>query len=222
MPTTGLSSFVTRKFHKALTMALGIKITIHGTPNKNTTLFMSNHISWLDILIIGQIITTHFLSMIEVKSWPVAGWLATRAGTLYIHRGGKKSVDKSLHEISHVLNEKHNVVIFPEGRTTDGTLRKFHSRLMQSAVDAKSSMQAIALKYQNGESILANPAVLFIGDTTFSKSLLNIMSQKNILVEVAFLEPSSAGNKTRTQITSDAESQIREQLNQIKTTANKS
>ena len=214
MPTTGLSSFVTRLFHKSLTKALGIKINIVGTPNKDSTLFISNHITWLDILIIGQIIPTHFLSMIEVKSWPVAGWLATRAGTLYIHRGGKKSADQSLSEISHALNEKHNVVIFPEGRTTDGTLRKFKPRLVQSAVDAKSKIQPIAIKYLNGDSIQANPAVLFHGDITFSQSLSKIMSQKSIAVDVAFLDSISAADQLRSKITSDAENQIRKQLNQ--------
>ena len=214
MPTKGISSFATRWFHKLFTKALGIKIHVAGLPNKDATLFLSNHISWLDILIIGQIIPTHFLSMIEVKSWPVAGWLATRAGTLYIHRGGKQSTDKSLNEITQVLNEKHNVVVFPEGRTTDGTLRKFHSRLVQSAVNANSYVQPIALKYTNGTSLQANPAVLFIGDTTFTQSLFNILAQKSISVEVNFLEPIHAADQLRSKITSDAENQMRKQLRQ--------
>lgn len=214
MPTTGLSSYTTRLFHKSLTGALGIKIKKMGVPNKEATLFISNHISWLDILIIGQIIPTHFLSMIEVKSWPVAGWLATRAGTLYVHRGGKKPVDTALNEISHVLKQKHNVVIFPEGRTTDGHLRKFHSRLIQSAVNANAFMQPIALKYINGDSVLANPAVLFSGDITFIQSLFNIISQKSITVEVNFLDSISVTQQSRSEITINAENQIRKQLNQ--------
>jgi len=214
MPTTGLSSVITRKFHRYLTLALGVKIKIIGAPNKSSTLFISNHISWLDILIIGQIIPTHFLSMIEVKEWPVAGWLATRAGTLYIHRGGKKSSDISIDEISHVLGQNHNVVIFPEGKTTDGTLRKFHPRLIQSAVDAKSYIQPVAIKYVSGDSILANQAVLFNNDITFPQSLLNIMSQKSISVEIAFLDPVAVDEQSRSEITSYAEKQVRVQLNQ--------
>lgn len=214
MPTSGISSYLTRLFHKLLTRALGVKIKITGTPNKEATLFISNHISWLDILIIGQIIPTHFLSMIEVKSWPVAGWLSTRAGTLYIHRGGHKATAKSINEISYVLSKKHNVVIFPEGRTTDGSLKKFHSHLMQSVIDADALMQPIALKYLNGGSILANTAVLFNGNTTLLQSLLNIMSKKNIAVNVTFLNSISVKQQSRSEITGNAESQIRKRLKQ--------
>jgi len=105
MPTKGLASTITCFFHQSLTTILGIKIKTEGLPNKTATLFVSNHVSWLDIMIIGQIVPVHFLSMIEVKSWPVAGWLATRAGTIYIHRGGLHCQPSWIWHIRHILGD---------------------------------------------------------------------------------------------------------------------
>lgn len=215
MPTSGLSSIVTSMFHRYLSRAMGIKLVVRGSPNTESTLFVSNHISWTDILIIGQSIHTHFLSMIEVKSWPVGGWLASRAGTLYIERGGKKSSRKAIRDITDVLRQAHNVVLFPEGRTTDGKLKKFHSRLIQSAVDAAVQVQPIALKYLNGDSKLAHPAVLYNHEVSFARSLFNILSQKGIVVELRFLRPISPHGRSRGEIAKQAEKQIREHLGQL-------
>ena len=214
MPTSGLSSNITRFFHKALTFILGVKIKITGTPRACTTLFVSNHVSWLDILIIGQIVPVHFLSMIEVKSWPVAGWLASRAGTLYISRGGTKAAATATEDISRLLKQQHNVVIFAEGRVTDGNIKKFHSRLLQGAIDATSDVQAIAIRYPHENGAILNPAVLFTGNISPLKSLINVMKTKQLNVDITFFEPISSEQKTRTQLAAKTENQVREFLGQ--------
>lgn len=214
MPTSGLASNITRFFHKTLTLVLGVKVRITGTPQACATLFVSNHVSWLDILIIGQIVPVHFLSMIEVKSWPVAGWLATRAGTIYISRGGAKAAATATENISHLLKQQHNVVIFAEGRVTDGNMKKFHSRLLQGAIDATSDVQAIAIRYPDENGAILNPAVLFTGNISPLKSLINVMKTKRLNVEITFFEPLSSNQQTRTQLAAKTETQVREQLGQ--------
>lgn len=214
MPPKGLSSFATSLFYKTVTSILGIKIKLTGTPNRSSTLFVANHISWIDILVIGQIVPAHFLSMAEVKDWPVIGWLATRAGTLYIPRGGKTATSDSIKEISTALNETHNAVVFAEGRVTDGTVKRFHSRLLQSAIDANATVQPVAIRYPDGDSKLANPVVLFLNGTSFSQSFLKVISTKRIEVEITFLIPIPPDNQLRKELSNDAETQIRKQLGQ--------
>lgn len=51
-------------------------------------LWVSNHVSWTDIPLLGMLLPLSFLSKAEVRHWPVAGWLAEKAGTLFIRRGG--------------------------------------------------------------------------------------------------------------------------------------
>ena len=67
---------------------LGLNIRQHGSPSDDTVLFVSNHISWSDIPILGSLAPIRFLSKAEVGQWPVIGWLARQAGTLFIRRGG--------------------------------------------------------------------------------------------------------------------------------------
>jgi len=216
MPTSGISCFITRSFHRAITNTLGITVQATGVPNTDSTLFISNHITWLDILIIGQIIPAHFLAMIEVKSWPIVGWLATRAGTLYISRGNKIAATTAIEDVGQILKSKHNVIIFAEGRVTDGNIRKFHSRLFQSAIDSRSQIQPIALRYPSADGSLVNPTVLFTENTTLPQSLYKIITTKRTEVEISFLQPIDASNQTRNQLAFETEQLIRQHLGQVK------
>jgi len=147
MPTRGFSSKLARTWLGLVARIFGVRIKTYGTALSEKTLFVANHISWLDILILGKLVPIHFLSKHEVKTMPVFGWLATRAGTLYIHRGNKESASEASAEITAALNQKHNSLIFAEGTTTDGHIKKFHARMMQSAIDAHAMVQPVAIFY---------------------------------------------------------------------------
>ena len=90
-PPHGFSTHVVSRWLGVLSRIFGVRIQTYGTALPQNTLFVSNHISWLDILILGKLVPIHFLSKYEVKTMPIFGWLATRAGTLYIKRGNKDS-----------------------------------------------------------------------------------------------------------------------------------
>ena len=152
--------------------------------------------------------------MIEVKSWPIVGWLATKAGTLYISRGGKTAAAKAIADISHVLNQDHNAMVFAEGRVTDGHIKKFHCRLLQSAIDTSSALQPVALYYPSQGNELVNPAVTFYGGITLTQSLLKMMAEKRTEVEVSFLDAFNHGQHSRKELASIAENQIRARLGQ--------
>ncbi len=147
MPPQSLASRVVRTWLHLLTSLFGVKIKLYGKPLTERTLFVANHISWLDIPVTGSLIPVHFLSKYDVKTIPVIGWLATRAGTLYIKRGNKHSASDAIAEITEVLKHNHNALIFAEGTTTDGNIKKFHSRTLQSAVDAQAMVQPVAIFY---------------------------------------------------------------------------
>jgi len=221
MPTHGISSTVVKKWLGRAARIFGVKIEYYGTPLPQKTLFVSNHISWLDILILGSIVPIHFLSKYEVKTMPLFGWLATRAGTLYIKRGNKRSATDSSSEITAALNQQHNSLIFAEGTTTDGHIRKFHSRMMQSAIDAHAMVQPVAIFYpvknRQTKEVEINPVTLFLGDTTIGKSFDRITRAPRIDVEVHFLEPINSTGKTRDEIALHAFDEVVEAIKRIKT-----
>lgn len=208
-PGKNIGSNITSWWHRRVANALGIKIRIHGTPSNDVTLYIANHISWFDISAVGSIIPVRFLSKIEVKHMPVMGWLASRAGTLYIPRGGKTAAEEAINTMTEALLKNHHVVLFAEGTTTNGEVRRFHSRLVQCAIDAGCTIQPLAIRYpsDNGEAV--HPSALFTGDTTLGQSLARFMTTKNMVAEIHFLEPVHAHGKSRDELASYAEEKVR-------------
>lgn len=203
-----------------LARLLGVKIKTYGVSLPERTLFVANHISWLDILILGDLLPIHFLSKHEVKTMPVIGWLATRAGTLYIKRGHKDSASYASSEITDALKQNHNSLIFAEGTTTDGHIKKFHSRLMQSAIDADAMVQPVAIFYPvtnpQTQKVEINPATLFLNNVSIGESYNLITREASIDVEVHFLEPINSSGKTRNEIALHAYEEVVEAIKSIK------
>jgi len=199
MPTHGLGSRISQLWHQSILSTLGIKLKTYGERADGNVLFVPNHLSWLDISILGALIPTHFLSKAEITSWPVIGMLATRAGTLYIKRGGQNAAEQANKVMQQTLERNHNVVLFAEGTTTDGTLKRFHGRLMQSAINAESMVQPVAIFYPDQTGKI-NRKILYTGKTHFLKSVFTIFSLKKIPVEVHFITPISAREKSRDEL----------------------
>ncbi len=108
-----------RFFMARLSHALPFSVTVHGQLPQRPMLWVSNHVSWTDIPLLGMLTPMSFLSKAEVRTWPVAGWLAAKAGSLFIRRG---SGDSQLirKQMSRHLEQAHPLLMFPEGTTTDG------------------------------------------------------------------------------------------------------
>lgn len=209
LPPTGLRSYVTRWWHRNIANSLDVTLRVYGTPRKQATLFVSNHVSPFDITALGSVLPVRFLSKAEVKSWPLLGWLATRAGTLYIERGGRQAADKANKAMADALSAKHNVMLFAEGTITDGNVRKFHSRLLQSAVDSGSHVQPVAIRYPCPEGNSVHSAVRRYGKTDFTKSAKRLISARQLVVEIYFAEAVSAENKSRDELARYAETEVR-------------
>ena len=216
----GIANTVAGTWLGAAARLFGVTIKTYGTALPERTLFVANHISWLDILILGHLLPIHFLSKHEIKTMPIIGWLATRAGTLYIKRGHKDSASYASSEITDALKQQHNSLIFAEGTTTDGHIKKFHNRLMQSAIDAEAMVQPVAIFYPvknpKTQRYEINPATLFINDISIGKSFTLIASQPGINVEVHFLKPINSSGKTRNEIAQHAYDEVVDAIKSIK------
>lgn len=220
MPTRGLTCKIALTWLGLLTKIFGVKIKHVGKALPEKTLFVSNHISWLDILVLGHLVPVHFLSKHEVKSMPVFGWLATRGGTLYIKRGNKHAATTAGSEITAVLKQNHNSLFFAEGTTSNGCIKKFHSRLFQSAIDAQAMVQPVAIFYpiRNNKTgnIEINPTSLFLGKTTIAESYNLIVRARSIDVEVHFLAPIDCTHKTRDEIANYTHHEVAKTIEKIK------
>jgi lyso-ornithine lipid O-acyltransferase len=196
-------------WHARICRIFGVQRKVYGEINQTPTLFVVNHISWFDIPALGSTLPVHFLSKDEVNSWPLIGWLATKTGTLYIKRGCRESAQQSMNDIREALENNGHVILFPEGTTSDGTsLKRFHSRLFQAAIDANAQIQPVAIRYPHPDGV--HPKAPFIGDTQFLESTLDMMSEANMDVTLHFLKPMNACDFSRDELAQASKKQILE------------
>jgi 1-acyl-sn-glycerol-3-phosphate acyltransferase len=177
-----------RWWHREACRILAVQVVTHGHPAPGPVLFVCNHISWLDIPVLGSVVPARFLSKAEVRRWPFLGWLAARAGTLFLKRADRGAAEAAALEMVWTLRRGESVVLFPEGTTTDGTgVRRFRARLFEAAVLAGTPVQPVALRFlAEGQT---DADVPFLGEDTFLPHLLRLSRRARIRAEVSFLPP---------------------------------
>ena len=184
---------------------LNLSITQSGAFPEQGTLLGSNHISWLDIVVIGQFLPAYFVAKSDILSWPIIGFLSRQAGTIFIRRGDKKQIKIISETIIWALKQQGNVIAFPEGTTTHGDeVLGFHASLFQPALLAKANIQPIAIEYLGGSKQQAP----FVGDDEFIPHLLRMLSLEKIEVEVSFLPLIKPVGKDRQRLSAEAREMI--------------
>ncbi|WP_411745139.1 lysophospholipid acyltransferase family protein [Reinekea sp.] len=127
---------------------MNIRVERVGDYKPAGMLIASNHVSWLDIPVLGSVLPCYFLSKDEVKKIPILGWLATHAGTLFIQRGSGQ-IEQVRKLMQQYLDKNHCLNFFPEATTGDGySVRQFHPRLFAAAIDGKVPVMPVAIEYK--------------------------------------------------------------------------
>ncbi|WP_332815068.1 lysophospholipid acyltransferase family protein [Ramlibacter sp.] len=184
---------------RRMLQVLGIALQVRGQPPlRGPVLLVSNHISWLDILVLHAARHCRFVSKAEVKRWPLVGALATGAGTLYIERESRRDAMRVVHHMAASLQSGDILAVFPEGTTSDGIdLLPFHANLVQAAISAHSPAQPVALQFIETHSGRMSLSPCYIGDDSLVASLWRTLSGPPITAVVAFGAPQHAGSRDR-------------------------
>lgn len=178
----------TRWWLSRLVRVLNVEIEVTGAPLSQPALVVSNHVSWLDIPVLGALTGVHFLSKAEVADWPLIGKLANAGGTLYIRRG-QGQVRERARQIGQYIRDGHSVLVFPEGTTTAGdNVRDFHSPLFAAASEDGHVVQPVAIRYLDASG-LPDKHVPFIGDDEFTAHLWRLLGSRRVRAQVVFLPP---------------------------------
>lgn len=157
--------------------------------------------------LLGALAPLTFLSKAEVRAWPLAGWLAEKAGTLFIRRG---SGDSRLinQRLAEQLHRGRNLLIFPEGTTTNGeSLRTFHGRLMASALEAGVAVQPVAISYRRDG--VPDAQAPFIGDDDLLSHLGRLLRGERGSVHIQLLEPIPSQGLDRAELARQAQQAVR-------------
>jgi 1-acyl-sn-glycerol-3-phosphate acyltransferase len=163
---------------------LKISLAIEG-PLPQPGLIVSNHLSYLDILLHGAAGPRIFVSKTEVGSWPLFGWLARCGGTIFIVRGNRSAATEAAIGVEYALRSGVTVVLFPEGTSTDGTtLLPFHSFLFEPAIEAEALVTAAALSYEADNA--EERDLCYYGDIHFKASLLEMLGRDGVRSRIRF------------------------------------
>ncbi len=197
-----------RRWLRRLMRIMGIRFVIRGQPTAGGQMIVCNHVSWIDIPLVGAALSNRFVAKSDIQHWPIIGFIARAIGTFFIRRGagGSKPL---LEKLKPHLASGGSVVIFPEGTTTDGhQVLGFHPRLFQAAIDCEALVQPVALRYgltREGEDIAP-----FIGDDTLFAHVLRMLKSPGLTAELFYCQPLLPAEYTdRLTLAHDAEVAIR-------------
>lgn len=111
---------------------IGARVTTSGTPLRRDVFFISNHVSWVDILALAGASGTAFVAKAELGRVPVIGWLCRLNRTVFVSREDRGGVADQINLLREALADNWSVTVFPEGTTTDGqSLLPFKTSMMQ-------------------------------------------------------------------------------------------
>ncbi|QGU33351.1 lysophospholipid acyltransferase family protein [Thermochromatium tepidum] len=180
-----------RWWHGRLVRALEVEVRVEGQLEPGC-LLVGNHISWLDIPILGAQGEISFLAKSDIRRWPLIGWLADLAGTRFIERGAHRA-ESVARQILSDLAARNTVMIFPEGTTTDGrTLGRFHPRLFAIAQHPGVRVQPVAIRYRRRDTLALDQSVPYVGDDSLIANLSRLVRHPGLIACVHFLTPIQA------------------------------
>ncbi len=144
-----MAKLVPYYYHKLLCKILGFKVVIKGTlPTTRQCLFVSNHVSWIDIVVLSAITPLSFVAKREVAMWPFFGWLAKLQGSVFIDREKRHSTKHSGHQLARRLAEGDRLVLFPEGTSHNGqSVLPFKSSFFAAAASPDIAVIPLTLAY---------------------------------------------------------------------------
>jgi 1-acyl-sn-glycerol-3-phosphate acyltransferase len=193
---------ITSFYCRLLIRALNIKIQTENFASADSVrnfLLISNHLSYIDIIVLSSIKPALFISSLDVRNTFFIGLMAKLGGTIFVNRKNKARLKDEISEISKLLNKGHNIVLFPEGTTSDGSVvLPFKSPLIKALESASADILPVCIQYieieGNRLSEKNKDLIFWYGDMQFFSHFFKLLSLKSIKVSIKCLAQVPAGN----------------------------
>lgn len=175
-----LWSWITRR-------ALGIYVTVNGTPPPPGSFVVSNHVSHFDVLVLTSLYPTSLVGKKEILKWPLVGQIAWLIGTVFVDRGDRNKTSLVAKEMRGCLDSGATITLFPEGTCADGKhVLPFKRSLFAVPADLNIPTWPVAIRYPD-------PAAAWDDDTLFALHLFRLLCRAKQKVVVEFGEPIAKG-----------------------------
>jgi lyso-ornithine lipid O-acyltransferase len=189
-------SRLNRNYTLLLRLILNIKVTIAGDAGqleRGGYVVIANHVSYVDGIVLGSIFPIVFVSKREVKKWPIVGQWNVLCGTIFINRQRKNEVGTMVREMTRKLRQEANVLLFPEGTSTNGEkMLPFQTVPLAAPLRSRSIIVPVTLAYttidEQPVTAVNRDFVYWYGDMDFVTHFWNLLGRRGVEVLVT-LQP---------------------------------
>ncbi len=179
---------VMRRWGRACLAVLGCRVTVRGRPPEPPCLLVSNHISYLDILVLAAHSPARFVSKAEIAGWPLAGTVCRTADVIFVDRGRRRDVTRVGSQIDEALRAGDPVILFPEGTSTAGdAVATLKPSLLAPAANGGQPVHWAVLRYETPAD--EDPAFLSVawwGDMPLTPHAPELLKLRRVAAELEF------------------------------------
>ncbi len=215
---------IARLWFKTSVFICGLKVNVVGEPSRDfATIMASNHVSYLDIIVLGMLTDARFVAKSDVASWPLFGFLAKLSGTVFVTRDWRCAARDS-GKIENLVSKGERLFLFPEGTSSNGrSVLPFRTSLFAAVDPARAapdaSVQPVTVAYTmfaDGRPLTGHLTDLYAwyGDMTMLGHLIRVFGMRGAIVEVTFHTPlKPVAFPDRKTLAAAAERSVRNGLN---------
>ena len=213
-----LRAWVIQSFGRTITWALGVQITLSGTPSEERAILISNHRSYVDIPVLAGLCPVVFLAKAEVAGWPIIGMAARKARTVFVDRHDQESRERSRRTLRARLAEGFSILVFCEGTTSArGTLLPLKSGMFHEAAAGDLPIQVVYLEYaEDDDSWVSDDTIAqhFYSRFCRWRTHINVVYRRGLLRARA--GESQPGLRMHDEATAWLHEQIREEVGELR------
>jgi 1-acyl-sn-glycerol-3-phosphate acyltransferase len=181
-------------YSKVMLRILNIKIHASRTRPLDNYLIVSNHLSYIDVLVLSSVHPSCFVTSTDVRDTPFLGHISKLAGCLFVDRKNKKNLRDEIQELRDALQSGLNVIVFPEATSTNGDeVLRFKRPLFESSIATGKAILPLTINYLkiSGKqvSLLNRDKVCWYGEMDFFPHFFSLLAEKEIEVEIILSEP---------------------------------
>lgn len=195
---------------------MGFKVEVTGNRDLLSSgpyLVASNHMSYLDVLILASKMPGFFVTSQEIRETPFLGQLCLLGGCLFVERRNKENIHREIHELTEALDRGHNVIFFPEATSTNGEqVLRFRKPLFQAAINSSQQVLPVCLNYISIDNkpvdVSSRDRLCWYGDMSFAPHLWQIMSAREVKVEIQVLNVLKTQNENTEILAATSQEQV--------------
>ena len=167
---------------------IGVRVQVNGVPPRPPFILVSNHLGYLDVVVMGLLLPARFVAKSEVASWPVMGVLARSMDTVFINRTRHRDIQRVNQIIETILEQGDALVFYPEGTSSNGEkVLRFRAPLLDYPASRDYPVHYAALQYQVAKEYgPASQKVCWWDETPFFAHMLKLLGIPRIHATVTF------------------------------------